>query len=115
MKYNINHKIGDHTTQPQKEIILLNLKIGDHTTMAGRKTREESLNAKILKKEEAKAKLLEKIGELDTINNDLKRQLKDLHNGKKKADQERAKKAALKAIRDSGLSVEEIKAKLGLE
>ena len=41
--------------------------------MAGRKTREESLNAKILKKEEAKAKLLEKIGELDTINNDLKR------------------------------------------
>ena len=83
--------------------------------MAGRKTREESLNAKILKNEEAKAKLLEKIEELDAINNDLKRQLKDLHSGKKKADQERAKKAALKTIRDSGLSMEEIRARLGIE
>ena len=52
--------------------------------MAGRKTREESLNAKILKNEETKAKLLEKIDELDAINNDLKRQLKDIQAGKKK-------------------------------
>ena len=82
--------------------------------MAGGKTREESLNAKILKNEEAKAKLLEKIDELDAINNDLKRQLKDIQAGKKKAGKVRAQKAVLKAIRDSGLSVEEIKAKLGI-
>jgi hypothetical protein len=97
------------------EIYHLPPKKGDHTTMAGRKTREESLNAKILKNEEAKAKLLEKIGELDTINNDLKRQLKDLHNGKKKAGKVRAQKAVLKAISDSGLSMEEIRARLGIE
>ena len=83
--------------------------------MAGRKTREESLNAKILKNEEAKAKLLEKIEELDAINNDLKRQLKDLHSRKKKAGKVRAQKAVLKAIRDSGLSMEEIRARLGIE
>ena len=83
--------------------------------MAGRRTREESLNAKILKNEEAKAKLLEKIDELDAINNGLKRQLKDLQNGKKNAGKVRTQKAVLKAIRDSGLSMEEIRARLGIE
>jgi CRISPR/Cas system CSM-associated protein Csm4 (group 5 of RAMP superfamily) len=91
-----------------------------------RATREEALNAKIAKNEEAKAKLLEKLESLNAIEADLKKQLKELSDIRKKAEraaeakakreeEKKAKKDLIKAIQDSGLSIEEIRSKLGIE
>ncbi len=88
-----------------------------------RSTKEESLNAKIQKNAEAKEKLLEKIKALDADDAELKQQLKDLTDVKKKAEraaEAKAKKEAKKkletevmqAIKKSGLSMEEVLAKL---
>lgn len=91
-----------------------------------RATREESLKAKIARNEEAKAKILEKLENLNAIEADLKQQLKDLNDSRKKAERaaqakakreedNKAKKELMKAIKGSGMSIEEIKAKLGIE
>lgn len=91
-----------------------------------RATREEALNAKIAKNEEAKAKLLEKLESLNAIEADLKKQLKELSDSRKKAEraaeakakreeEKKAQKDLIKAIRDSGLSIEEVRSKLGIE
>ena len=96
--------------------------------MAERKTRatkEESLNAKILKNAEAIAAQEAKLAALRKIDEDLKQKLKELNDVKKKAERAavaKAKKEAkkkeekdlLKAIGKSGLSVEEVKEKLGI-
>ncbi|MBP3873474.1 MAG: hypothetical protein J6E32_07120 [Lachnospiraceae bacterium] len=96
--------------------------------MADRKpraTKEEALLAKIEKNEEAKAKLMEKLEVLKAVENDLRQQLKDIADSRKKAEraaEARAKreekkkeeKALMKAIRESGMSVEELKEKLGI-
>ncbi len=88
-----------------------------------RSTKEEALNAKILKNAEAKAKLLEKIKALDEADAELKQQLKDLNDVKKKADRaaeararreekKKKEKELMQAIKKSGLSMEEVLAKL---
>ena len=90
-----------------------------------RATREEALHAKIAKNEEAKARIQEKIDSLDAIINDLKQQLKDLKDEKKKAERaaeakakrekdNKALKELMKAIKASGLSMDEVRAKLGI-
>lgn len=93
--------------------------------MAERKTREESLNAKLAKNAEAKAKLQEKMAVLDAEEADLKQKLADLKDDKKKAERaaaakakreekKKAEKDLLKAISKSGLTPEDIRAKLGI-
>ncbi len=88
-----------------------------------RSTKEEAINKKLLKNAEARIKLLEKMKALDEADDELKQQLKDLKDVKKKAEraaEARAKKEEIKkqekellqAIKKSGLSVEEILAKL---
>lgn len=90
-----------------------------------RATREESLNAKLQKNAEAKAKLQARLDELDAVEAALKKQLADLRNKKKRAERDAEKKAKkaveakaqkelLKAIKKSGLSAEDVKAKLGI-
>ncbi len=90
-----------------------------------RATKEEALHAKIEKNEEAKAKLLEKLDALKAVENDLRQQLKDIADSRKKAERaaearakreekKRAEKELVKVIRESGMSVEELKAKLGI-
>ena len=90
-----------------------------------RATREEALNQKIAKVEEEKAKLQAKLEELNAAETALRQQLKDLSDKKKKAEraaeakakrdeEKKAQKELLKAISASGLSVEEIKGKLGI-
>lgn len=90
-----------------------------------RATREDSLNAKLTKNAEAKAKLQEKIDALDAIEADLKKKLAELKDEKKKAERaaeakakreekKKAEKELMKAISKSGLSMEEIKEKLGI-
>lgn len=90
-----------------------------------RATREEALNKKIAKVEEEKAKLQAKLEELNAAETALRQQLKDLSDKKKKAEraaeakakreeEKKAQKELLKAISASGLSVEEIKGKLGI-
>ena len=72
-----------------------------------RATREESLNAKIAANLAAQAKLVEKLDALKAGEADLKGKLDDLHN--------EAKKELMKEIGKSGLSIEEVKTKLGIE
>ena len=90
-----------------------------------RATREEALNQKIAKVGEEKAKLQAKLEELNAAEPALRQQLKDLSDKKKKAEraaeakakrdeEKKAQKELLKAISASGLSVEEIKGKLGI-
>ena len=90
-----------------------------------RATREESLRAKIENNLEAQAKLVAKIEALKEIENGFRKELDDLKNAAKKAErakEAKAKKAAkakqdkelLKAINKTGLSVDEIKQKLGI-
>ena len=90
-----------------------------------RATKEEALNAKILKNAEAKKQLQEKMDALIAEEADLKKQLAAINEAKKKAEKAaaaKAKKAAkakaekelLKAISKSGLSFDEIKEKLGI-
>ena len=87
-----------------------------------RATREESLQAKIEKNLEDQAKLAEKMAALKVTEKALKKELNDL---KKKAEKEvaaKAKKAAktqaekelLKAIKKNGLSLDDVKTKLGI-
>ncbi len=87
-----------------------------------RATKEESLQAKIEKNLEDQAKLAEKMAALKLTEKTLKKELNDL---KKKAEKEvaaKAKKAAkaqaekelLKAIKKNGLSLDDVKAKLGI-
>ncbi len=88
-----------------------------------RSTKEESLKAKIQKNAEAKAKLLEKMKGLDAEEAELNQQLKDLRDEKKNAEraaaakarkeaQKKLEKEVMQAIKKSGLSVEEVLAKL---
>ena len=90
-----------------------------------RATKEESLKAKIAANLEAQAKLVAKIEALKVAETELKKDLDDLKNAAKKAEkakEAKAKKAAkakaekelMKAISKSGLSVDEIKEKLGV-
>ena len=89
-----------------------------------RATKEESVKAKIAANLEAQAKLVAKIEALKVVENELKKDLDDLKNGKKKAEkaaEAKAKRAAkakaekelLKVISKSGMSVDEVKEKLG--
>ncbi len=88
-----------------------------------RSTKEEVINTKLLKNSEVREKLLEKIKALEAEAVDLNQQLKDLTDVKKKAEraaEAKAKKEAKKKlekevmqiIKKSGLSMEEILAKL---
>ncbi len=88
-----------------------------------RSTKEEVLNGKLLKNAEAKEKLMEKMKALDLEEADLKQQLKDLTDFKKKAERaaeakakreekKKLEKEVMQAIKKSGLSMEEILTKL---
>ena len=89
-----------------------------------RSTKEESLKAKIESNLEQQAKLVAKIEALKEIENGFRKELAELDNVKKKAERAaaaKAKKAAkakaekelLKVINKSGLSMDEVKEKLG--
>ena len=91
-----------------------------------RATREEALKAKIETNLAAQAKLVEKLNELKAGEADLRQKLDDLKNEAKKAERAAEKKALraakakaekdlMKAIGKSGLSIEDVKAKLGIE
>lgn len=96
--------------------------------MADRKpraTKEESLIAKIEANLESQAKLVAKIEALKVLESGLRKELEELKDIKKKAEraaEAKAKKAAkakeekelLKVISKSGLSVDEVKQKLGV-
>ena len=96
--------------------------------MADRKpraTREESLNAKIATNLAAQAKLVEKLDALKEIENGFRKELDDLKKAAKKAERAaerktlkaakvKAEKELLKAISKSGLSAEDVLAKLGI-
>lgn len=90
-----------------------------------RATKEESLNAKIANNLEAQAKLVAKIEVLKSVEAELRKELSDLANQKKKAEKKaeakakkmakvKAEKELLKAISKTGLSVDDVKAKLGI-
>ena len=90
-----------------------------------RATKEEALNAKIAKNAEAIAKVVEKLEVLKEEEAELKKQLAAIDDAKKKAEKAaaaKAKKAArvksekdiLKAIHKSGLSLDDVKQKLGV-
>lgn len=90
-----------------------------------RGTREETLNAKIAKNAQAIAKVVEKLDALKEEEAELKKQLAAIDDAKKKAEKAaaaKAKKAAraksekeiLKAIHKSGLSLDDVKEKLGV-
>lgn len=90
-----------------------------------RATKEESLKAKIEANLAAQAKLVEKLDALKAGEADLKQQLDDIKNAAKKAEKAAEKKAIkaakakaekdlIKAISKSGLSMEEVKEKLGI-
>ena len=90
-----------------------------------RGTREETLNAKIVKNAEAIAKVVEKLDALKAEEADLKKQLAAINDAKKKAERAAAakvKKAArakaekeiLKAIHKSGFNLDDVKGKLGV-
>lgn len=90
-----------------------------------RATKEESLNAKIANNLEAQAKLVAKIEVLKSVETELRKELSDLANQKKKAEKKaeakakkmakvKAEKELLKAISKTGLSVDDVKAKLGI-
>ena len=90
-----------------------------------RGSREETLNAKIVKNAEAIAKVVEKLDALKAEEADLKKQLAAINDAKKKAERAaaaKAKKAArakaekeiLKAIHKSGLNLDDVKGKLGV-
>ena len=91
-----------------------------------RATREEALKAKIETNLAAQAKLVEKLNELKAGEADLRQKLDDLKNEAKKAERAAEKKALkaakakaekdlMKAINKSGLSIEDVKVKLGIE
>ena len=91
-----------------------------------RATREEALKAKIETNLAAQAKLVEKLNELKAGEADLRQKLDDLKNEAKKAERAAEKKALkaakakaekdlMKAINKSGLSIEDVKAKLGID
>lgn len=91
-----------------------------------RATREEALKAKIETNLAAQAKLVEKLNKLKAGEADLRQKLDDLKNKAKKAERAAEKKALkaakakaekdlMKAINKSGLSIEDVKAKLGIE
>lgn len=91
-----------------------------------RATKEESLKAKILKNAEAIAAQEAKLAALKAVEAELKGQLDDLHNEAKKAEKKalraaekaakaKAEKELMKAINKSGLSLDDVKAKLGIE
>ena len=91
-----------------------------------RATREEALKAKIETNLAAQAKLVEKLNELKAGEADLRQKLDDLKNEAKKAERAAEKKALkaakakaekdlMKAINKSGLSIEDVKEKLGIE
>ncbi len=84
-----------------------------------RSTKEEVINTKLLKNAEVREKLLEKIKALDEADAELKQQLKDLTDVKKKAERaaeakakKKLEKEVMQVIKKSGLSMEEILAKL---
>ena len=90
-----------------------------------RATKEEALNAKIAKNAQAIAKVVEKLEVLKEEEAELKKQLAAIDDAKKKAEKAaaaKAKKAArvksekeiLKAIHKSGLSLDDVKQKLGV-
>ena len=90
-----------------------------------RATREESLKAKIEANLASQAKLVEKLEELKAVEAGLKSELADIHSAAKKAEkaaERAAKKAAkvkaekelMKAINKSGMSLDDVKAKLGI-
>lgn len=90
-----------------------------------RATKEESLKAKIEVNLAAQAKLVEKLEALKAVEAGLRQQIDDIHNAAKKAEkaaERAAKKAAkvkaekelMKAINKSGLSIDDVKAKLGI-
>ena len=91
-----------------------------------RATREEALKAKIETNLAAQAKLVEKLNELKAGEADLRQKLDDLKNEAKKAERAAEKKALkaakakaekdlMKAINKSGMSIEDVKAKLGID
>ena len=73
--------------------------------MAGRKTKEESLKAKIEENLAAQAKLVEKLEGLKAVETGLRQQIVDIHTAAKKAEKAK-ERAAIKAARvkaDQGL------------
>ena len=91
-----------------------------------RATREEALKAKIETNLAAQAKLVEKLNKLKAGEADLRQKLDDLKNEAKKAERAAEKKALkaakakaekelMKSIAKSGLSIEDVKEKLGIE
>ena len=90
-----------------------------------RATKEESIKAKIENNLQQQAKLVAKIEALKVIENGFKQELADLGNEKKKAERaaaakakklakKKAEKELLKAIKKTGLSMDDVKQKLGI-
>ncbi|MCR5402207.1 MAG: hypothetical protein K6E91_00085 [Butyrivibrio sp.] len=94
--------------------------------MAGkrhRSTKEEVLNKKLQKNAETRKQLQEKINILDAANAELRQQLKNLTDSKKKSERaaeakvkreekKKQEKELMKAIKKTGLSVDDILEKL---
>ena len=89
-----------------------------------RGTKEDSLKAKIENNLEQQAKLVAKIEALKEIENGFRKELADIENAKKKAERAAAAKAKrvakakeekelLKEIKKKGLSLEDVREKLG--
>lgn len=94
--------------------------------MAGRKTKEESLKAKIEENLAAQAKLVEKLEGLKAVETGLRQQIVYIHTAAKKAEKAKeraaikaarvkAEKGLMKDIRKSGLSLEDVREKLGID
>ena len=90
-----------------------------------RATREESIKAKIEANLAAQAKTVEKLEELKAVEAGLKEELDDIKSAARKAEKaaeraakkaarEKAEKDLMKAIKKSGLSLEDVKDKLGI-
>ncbi len=90
-----------------------------------RSTKEEVLNAKLAKNAEAREKLQAKVNALDAEEAELRQQLKELTDVKKKAERaaeakakreekKKEEKELMTALKNSGLSLDEIKDKLGI-
>ena len=90
-----------------------------------RATKQQALIAKLMTNLKSQLRLAERLETLKTVEADLRQELVDLKDAKKKAERAakaKAKKAAkaktekelLKVIKDSGLSMEVVKERLGI-
>ena len=117
--------LGTNITTDINEMAEIQSRVNAHIGVTQRATKKQALIAKIMKNLESQLKSVEKLEALKVVESDLKKQLDDIENAKKKAERAaeakakrdekaKAEKELMKVIKKSGLSAEEVKANPGI-